>query len=68
MAPLVDSPFSKAVQSDLKVSANYVIEHLIRGIKNHEYEIRPGFSEVIYQTYLRSPEETLLIMNQATVA
>ena len=68
MAPLVDSPFSKAVQSDLKVSASSVIERLIIGIENHEYEIRPGLSEEIYQTYLRSPEEALLMVNQATGA
>jgi len=68
IAPLVDSPFSKAVQSDLKVSASSVIERLIIGIENHEYEIRPGLSEDIYQTYLGSPEEALLMVNQATGA
>jgi uncharacterized oxidoreductase len=68
MAPLVDSPFSKAVQSDLKVSPSSVIERLIIGIENHEYEIRPGLTEEIYQTYLRSPSEALLMVNQATGA
>lgn len=68
MAPLVDSPFSKAVQSDLKVSPDSVIERLIVGIETHEYEIRPGLSDEIYQTYLRSPAEALLMVNQATGA
>lgn len=68
MAPLVDSPFSQAVQSDLKVSPSSVIEQLVIGIENQEYEIRPGLSEEIYQTYLRSPFEALLMVNQATGA
>ena len=68
MAPLVDSPFSQAVQSDLKVSPGSVIEDLVAGIENQEYEIRPGLSEEIYQTYLRSPTEALLMVNQATGA
>lgn len=68
MAPLVDTPFSQAVQSDLKVSPDSVIERLITGIENQEYEIRPGLSEDIYQTYLRSPLEALLMVNQATGA
>ncbi|WP_316779495.1 SDR family NAD(P)-dependent oxidoreductase [Pedobacter antarcticus] len=68
MAPLVDTPFSQAVQSDLKVSPDSVIERLITGIESQEYEIRPGLSEDIYQTYLRSPLEALLMVNQATGA
>lgn len=68
MAPLVDSPFSHAVTSDLKVSPSSVIDDLIESIKNKEYEIRPGLTEDIYQTYLRSPQEALLLVNSATGA
>jgi uncharacterized oxidoreductase len=45
-----------------------VIERLIIGIGNHEYGIRPGLSEDIYLTYLRSPEDALFMVNQATGA
>jgi uncharacterized oxidoreductase len=68
IAPLVDSPFSKAVKSDLKVSPESVIERLILGIKNKEFEIRPGLTQEIYTTYLRSPEEALLLLNNSTGA
>lgn len=68
MAPLVDSPFSKAVDSDLKVSPESVIQNLIEGIQKQEFEIRPGLTEEIYQTYLRSPQEALLLVNTTTGA
>ncbi|MEN2398716.1 SDR family NAD(P)-dependent oxidoreductase [Flavobacterium sp. MC2016-06] len=66
MAPLVNSPFSQAVISDMKVSPSAVIADLIERIKNKQYEIRPGLTEDIYQTYLRSPQEALLLVNSAT--
>ncbi|UII26736.1 SDR family NAD(P)-dependent oxidoreductase [Fulvivirga maritima] len=68
MAPLVDSPFSKAVHSDLKVSPEEVIETLVNSIRIQEFEIRPGLTEDIYQTYLRSPNEALIMVNTATGA
>lgn len=68
MAPLVDSSFSSAVKSDLKVSPEQVIADLVESIKNQNFEIRPGLTEAIYQTYLRSPEEALIMVNAATGA
>lgn len=68
MAPLVDSPFSQAVQSDLKISPEAVIENLVESIKKKEFEIRPGLTEDIYRTYLRSPDEALLMVNAFTGA
>jgi uncharacterized oxidoreductase len=68
MAPLVESPFSSAVQSDLKVSPESVIEDLVSGIKNQNFEIRPGLTEEIYKVYLKSPHDALLMVNEATGA
>jgi|GEM_PF-4833021 hypothetical protein len=68
MAPLVDTPFSQAVASEFKVSPEGVIQDLIEAIKHNDYEIRPGLTEQIYQTYRRSPREALLSVNAATGA
>lgn len=66
MAPLVDSPFSKAVTSEAKVSPESVILELIKAITNREFEIRPGLTGEIYQVYLSSSQKALLMVNEAT--
>lgn len=66
MAPLVDSPFSKGVSSDLKVAPIDVIKTMVNAIENNEFEIRPGLTEDIYKVYLKSPQEALLFINNAT--
>jgi len=66
MAPLVDSPFSKGVSSDLKVAPIDVIKTMANAIENNEFEIRPGLTEDIYKVYLKSPQEALLFINNAT--
>ncbi|MGS2763699.1 SDR family oxidoreductase [Sinomicrobium sp. M5D2P9] len=66
MAPLVDSPFAAAIQSDRKVSPASVIKEMIDAIENKVYEIRPGLTEQIYQAYSKSPQKALLMLNQAT--
>lgn len=66
MAPLVDSPFSKGVTSDLKVEPEEVINIMIKAIESDTYEIRPGLTEEIYQVYLKSPKEALKMVNAAT--
>jgi uncharacterized oxidoreductase len=63
MAPMVDSPFSSAVESDLKVSPEVVIDALVESIQHQNFEVRPGLTEVLYQMYLRSPEEALFLIN-----
>lgn len=66
MAPLVDSPFSKGVSSDLKVAPMEVIKTMAEAIANHEFEIRPGLTQEFYNAYLKSPQEALLFINNAT--
>lgn len=56
MAPLVGSSFSKTVQSDLKVSTSSVIEHLIIGIENHEYEFAPAFPRTSTKHIIARPK------------
>jgi len=63
MAPLVDTPFSSSVESILKISPDEVIKDLIRAIKEKDFEVRPGLTEIVYQTYLSSPQEALLMIN-----
>jgi len=63
MAPLVDTPFASSVDSDLKVSPDEVINDLIESIKQKDFEVRPGFTEIVYQTFLKSPNEALLMIN-----
>ncbi|MGH1517837.1 hypothetical protein [Chryseobacterium sp. JK1] len=65
---MVDSPFSSAVKSDLKVSLEQVIADLVESMKNQNFEIRTGLTKAIYQTYLRSPEKALIMVNAATGA
>jgi uncharacterized oxidoreductase len=66
MAPLVDSPFSAAVHSDLKVKPEEIIEDMVEAIAKQNFEIRPGLTEEIYKAFLRSPQEALMMVNAAT--
>lgn len=68
IAPLVDSPFSSGVNSDMKVPPEEVVEDLISGLEANEEEIRPGLSDVIYKAWRESPESALKLVNSATGA
>lgn len=68
IAPLVDSPFAEHVTSDMKVPPEQVINDLILGLEKDQEEIRPGLSDVIYQTWRQSPLEALNLVNSATGA
>lgn len=68
VAPLVDSPFSAHVTSDMKVAPESVINDLIAGLEADQDEIRPGLSDVIYLAWRDSPEKALKLVNSATGA
>ena len=66
MAPLVDTPFSEAVESDAKLTPGEVIETMVQAMNNDQFEIRPGITEDIYQASRSSHQEGLLLVNNAT--
>jgi uncharacterized oxidoreductase len=66
MAPLVDSPFAKDIESDQKMPPRKVAETLLAGLERDELELRVGQTEDLYRTYLKSPDEALTEVNALT--
>ncbi len=66
MAPLVDSPFAKEIESDQKMPPGEVAEALLAGLEQDELELRVGPTENLYRTYLKSPGEALTEVNALT--
>jgi uncharacterized oxidoreductase len=63
MPPLVDTEFSAPIGGKNGISAARVAAELLDGLKNDTYEIRVGNTQVIYDLYLKSPEDALMAMN-----
>ena len=66
MAPLVDSPFAKDVNSDAKVPPGEVADALLANLEQDVLEMRVGITADLYRTFLESPEQALRDLNAAT--
>lgn len=66
MAPLVDSPFSKDVHSDHKMSAAEAIAQLFAGLDSDQDELRVGAAETVFRALATSSEAALRLVNEAT--
>jgi len=66
MAPLVDTPFSKAVKSDLKMPANQIIKELIAGLEKDDFELHVGLTQKIAEISRKSTQEALKFINSVT--
>lgn len=64
--PLVDSPFSSAVQSDLKMSPEKAVNEIVSGLEKNEFEMHIGLTKDIYEVYLKSPQQALQLVNNLT--
>lgn len=68
MPPLVDTEFSAPIGGHNGIKPIEVAKQLIEGLDNDTYEIRVGNTQVIYELYLKSPEEALLVMQPELVS
>jgi uncharacterized oxidoreductase len=66
MAPLVDTPFAKDVNSDAKVPPGEVADALLTNLEQDVLEMHVGITADTYQTYLKSPEQALRELNAVT--
>lgn len=66
MAPLVDTPFSKDVNSDAKVPPAEVADALLTNLEQDVLEMHVGITADMYQTYLKSLEQALRELNAVT--
>ena len=66
MAPLVDTPFAKDVNSDAKVPPAEVADALLTNLEQDVLEMHVGITADMYQTYLKSPEQALRELNAVT--
>ncbi len=67
MPPLVNTEFSKEIPGDNRLPASEVARELLVGLENDVAEIRVGFTQVLYDMYLQSPEKALLAINGLAV-
>lgn len=66
MAPLVDTPFSRDVNSDAKVPPAEVADALLTNLEQDVLEMHVGITADMYQTYLKSLEQALRGLNAVT--
>lgn len=66
MAPLVDTPFSRDVNSDAKVPPAEVADALLTNLEQDVLEMHVGITADMYQTYLKSLEQALRELNAVT--
>jgi uncharacterized oxidoreductase len=66
MAPLVDTPFAKDVNSDAKVPPAEVADALLTNLEQDVLEMHVGITADMYQTYLKSLEQALRELNAVT--
>ena len=65
MPPLVDTEFSASIGGHRGIAPSVVADDFINGLENDIYEIRVGNTQLIYDLYLKSPEEALKAMQPA---
>lgn len=66
MAPLVDTPFAKAIVSDQKMPAGNVIEEMIAKLEINEHEMHIGLTKDIFEKSKESTQEALHFVNGIT--
>lgn len=66
MAPLVDTPFSKAIKADYKMPASTIINALITGLENDEYELHAGLTKEVFEKSQKSTQDALKFLNSVT--
>lgn len=66
MLPMVDTPFSKDVKSDAKMSLVQVLEEVLAGLERDVPEIFVGSSAALHEVYRRSPGEAVARVNAMT--
>ncbi|MBB5645052.1 SDR family oxidoreductase [Pedobacter cryoconitis] len=66
MAPLVDTPFSKAVKADYKMPASTIIDALMAGLKKDEYELHAGLTKEVFEKSQKSTQDALKFLNSVT--
>lgn len=65
MPPLVNTAFSAPINGENGIAASQVADEFLQAIENDIYEIRVGNTQAIYDLYLKSPEQALIVMNQS---
>lgn len=66
MAPLVDTPFSKGIDSDQKMSSSKVIETMLIKLEADEHEMHIGMTQDIFEMNKSSTQEALHYVNGVT--
>lgn len=66
MAPLVDTPFAKGIDSDQKMPASTVIQKMIAKLEINEYEMHIGLTKEIVKKTKKSTQEALHFVNGIT--
>ncbi|AIM37598.1 hypothetical protein KO02_13585 [Sphingobacterium sp. ML3W] len=66
MAPLVDTPFAKGINSDQKMAASRVIQEMIAKLELNEYEMHVGLTKDIFEKMKVSTQEALHFVNGIT--
>lgn len=62
MPPLVDTEFSAPIGGKNGISPLVVAQDFVAALESDTYEIRVGNTQIIYDLYLKSPEEALKAM------
>jgi uncharacterized oxidoreductase len=65
MPPLVNTEFSQGIGGSAGINPAIVAEELLHAMENDVYEIRVGKTQDVYDLFLKSPSEALLLMNGA---
>jgi uncharacterized oxidoreductase len=63
MPPLVNTAFSAPINGQNGIPAAQVADELLTALEHDIYEIRVGNTQAIYDLYLKSPEQALIVMN-----
>lgn len=66
MAPPVDSPFSAAVVSDMKISPAEAIAELFEGLERDELELHVGITKSTFKLLAESSDAAVRAVNAAT--
>jgi uncharacterized oxidoreductase len=63
MPPLVNTEFSQGIGGSAGIEPSVVAAGLWEAMGNDSYEVRVGKTQVIYDLFLKSPDEALVAMN-----
>ena len=66
MAPPVDSPFSAAVVSDLKITPAAAVAELLAGLERDELELHVGITKSTFRLLGEASDAAVRAVNAAT--